>query len=88
MQLQSPAQTARRNPNATVAFLSAAPGAQLVLAVSSYFNWTISTGLAIYISGGLAYVALLVGRAGAAFGRDGVRGCWRRLMDGNQPQGG
>lgn len=54
--------------------------------MSSWFNWTISTGLAIYISAACTFTALLVGKAGAMVARNGLHGCWRRLMDGTPPQ--
>ncbi len=72
------------NPNAWAAILSAGPGGQVVLEVSSQFGWTVSTGLAIYISAALAGVTLLIGRAGAIIARDGIRGCWRTILDGNR----
>jgi hypothetical protein len=75
-----------KNPNAIVGTVAAGPLAQGVLEVSSWFHWTISTGLAIYISAALTFTALLIGRAGALVGRNGLRGCWRRLMDGTTPQ--
>lgn len=64
-----------KNPNAVVGVASAGVGGQIVLEVSSWLGWSISTGLAVWIAAGIAGVALFVGRSG-------VRGAWRRIMNG------
>lgn len=64
-----------KNPNALVGAGAAGVGGQIVLEVTSWFHWTISTGLAIWIAAGIAGVVLFVGR-------DGLAGVWERVRYG------
>lgn len=65
-----------RHPNAVVGSTSSIVGAELVVELAKdLFGWDISTGYGILIAGAVSAVVL-------AIGRDGVRGLWRRLLDG------
>ena len=64
------------NPNAIVGAGAAGVGGQIVLEVTSWFGWTVSTGLAIWIAAGIAGVVLFIGR-------DGLVGVWELVRYGS-----
>ena len=65
-----------KHPNATVGAVSGVGGGQIVVNIAKALGYTISTGWGITIAGGLTAVALFIGR-------NGIKGVWRKLMNGS-----
>lgn len=69
-----------KNPNAIAGVAGAGLGGQIVLEVSSWFGWSISSGLAIWIAALVTGFVLYVGR-------NGLKGLWRKVWNGQQGAG-
>lgn len=66
---------AKSHPNTTLSIVTGQLGAALIWLFGNVFHWSLSGEVSIEIATGLVAVALFIGR-------DGIRGAWRRLMDG------